>query len=56
MKINSVKAIIIVSLIIIILYIVGLFLPIIINTKNSKIQNSFRPNIVSVVDKKLFFF
>mgnify|MGYP001328739927 CR=1 FL=1 len=36
MKINSVKAMVIVSLVIIILYILGLFLPIIKNTKNSK--------------------
>lgn len=41
MKINSVKAMIIASLFIIILYILGLFLPIIKNTKNSKIYNSF---------------
>ena len=37
MKINSVRAMLIVSLIIILLYILGLFLPIIKNTKNSKI-------------------
>ena len=37
MKINAVKAMIIASLIIIILYILGLFLPIIKNTKSSKI-------------------
>jgi hypothetical protein len=39
MKINSVKAMLIVSLVIILLYILGLFLPIIKNTKNSKIYN-----------------
>jgi len=39
MKINSVKAMIITSLIIIILYILGLFLPIIKNSKQSKINN-----------------
>ena len=37
MKINGVRAMLIVSLIIILLYILGLFLPIIKNTKNSKI-------------------
>jgi len=36
MKINGVKAMIIVSFLIIILYILGLFLPIIKNTKNTK--------------------
>ena len=37
MKINAVRAMLIVSLVIILLYILGLFLPIIKNTKNSKI-------------------
>jgi len=36
MKINAVRAMLIVSLVIILLYILGLFLPIIKNTKNSK--------------------
>ena len=40
MKINGVRAMLIVSLIIILLYILGLFLPIIKNTKNSKIYNN----------------
>tara|TARA_B100001250_G_C19738846_1_gene762086 strand:+ start:733 stop:885 length:153 start_codon:yes stop_codon:yes gene_type:complete len=39
MKINAVRAMLIVSLVIILLYILGLFLPIIKNTKNSKIDN-----------------
>jgi hypothetical protein len=39
MKINSVRAMLIVSLMIILLYILGLFLPIIKNTKNSKFYN-----------------
>ena len=39
MKINGVRAMIIVSLFIIVLYILGLFLPIIKNTKESKIDN-----------------
>ena len=41
MKINVVRAIIIASLVIIILYIIGLYLPIVINTKDSKIYNFF---------------
>ena len=41
MKINSVKTMIIVSLLIIILYALGLFLPIIKNTKNSDIRDTF---------------
>ena len=41
MKFNAVKAMIIASLIIIIFYILGLFLPIIMNSKNSKIHNLF---------------
>ena len=40
MKINGVRAMLIVSLIIILLYILGLFLPIINNTKSSKIYNN----------------
>jgi len=48
MKINAVKGIIIASLVIIILYTLGLFLPIIKNTKNSKIQNLYEiTNIIS---------
>jgi len=39
MKINGVRAMLIVSLVIILLYILGLFLPIIKNTKNSKFYN-----------------
>jgi len=39
MKISGVRAMLIVSLVIILLYILGLFLPIIKNTKNSKIYN-----------------
>ena len=39
MKLNAVRAMLLVSLIIILLYILGLFLPIIKNTKNSMIYN-----------------
>ncbi len=41
MKINSVKIMIIVSIAIIILYVLGLFLPIIKNTKNSDTRHLF---------------
>jgi hypothetical protein len=40
MKINGVRAMLIVSLVIILLYILGLFLPIIKNTKSSKIYDN----------------
>jgi len=40
MKVSGVRAMLIVSLVIILLYILGLFLPIIKNTKNSKIDNT----------------
>ena len=42
MKINAVRAMLIISLIIILLYILGLFLPIIKNTKNSQIKNFYK--------------
>ncbi len=45
MKINGVRAMLIVSLVIILLYILGLFLPIIKNTKNSEIY--FKDLIIS---------
>jgi len=38
MKLNAVKAMLITSLIIILFYVIGLFLPIIKNTKESKIK------------------
>ncbi len=41
MKLNAVRAMLIVSLIIILFYILGLFLPIIKNTKQSTIKNSY---------------
>ena len=46
MKLNAVKVMIITSLIIIILYTLGLFLPIIKNTKNSKIENFFKEKVI----------
>ena len=41
MRLNAVRTMLIASLIIILLYVLGLFLPIIKNTKNSKIQNLY---------------
>ena len=46
MKLNAVKVMIITSLIIVILYTLGLFLPIIKNTKNSKIENFFKEKVI----------
>ena len=53
MKINAVRALIIASLVIIILYALGLFLPIITNTKNSQIQNSLEIKVVYIFYKKI---
>ena len=39
MKINAVRAMLLASLIIILLYVLGLFLPIIKNSKNSEIRD-----------------
>jgi len=47
MKINAVRLMIVSSLVIIILYTLGLFLPIIKNTKNSKIDSIFQTKIVT---------
>ena len=46
MKFNAVRVLIITSLLIIILYTLGLFLPIIKNTKDSKIDNSIRNKVI----------
>ena len=42
MKINAVRAMLIVSLIIILFYVLGLFFPIIKNTKNTEIKNFYK--------------
>ena len=55
MKINAVKAFILVSLIIIVLYTLGLFLPIIKNTKDSKIHFPNKIITVLVINKKITF-
>ena len=41
MKINTVRAMLLASLIIILLYVLGLFLPIIKNTKESNVENLY---------------
>ena len=53
MKINPVRAVIVVSLFIIILYVLGLFLPIIKNTKESKIDNSTKTQFIVITHNKL---
>ena len=55
MKINAVKAMILTSLIIIILYIAGLFIPIIKNTKDTKLQNLFEIKTVYIVGDEIIF-
>jgi len=42
MKLNAVRAMLIASLIIILLYVMGLFLPIIKNSKESKMNNFYK--------------
>ena len=49
MKFNSVKALILVSLIIIVLYTIGLFLPIITNSKSSEIKTFDKSNQILIV-------
>jgi hypothetical protein len=46
MKLNAVRGMLITSLIIILLYILGLFLPIIKNTKESKLNNFNKIDII----------
>ncbi len=46
MKLNAVRLMLITSLIIILLYVLGLFLPIIKNTKESKINNQSKNEFV----------
>ena len=55
MKINPVRALIIVSISIIILYTLGLFLPIIKNTKESKANYFFHSELVYKSEKKITF-
>ena len=51
MKINAVKAFILVSLVIIVFYTLGLFLPIIKNTKDSKIHLQNKIIVVFDINK-----
>ena len=53
MKINPVRTLIVVSIAIIILYTLGLFLPIIKNTKQSKTQYFFEIKVVYILGKKI---
>tara|TARA_Y100000590_G_scaffold410929_1_gene504429 strand:- start:1660 stop:1809 length:150 start_codon:yes stop_codon:yes gene_type:complete len=46
MKINAIRAMIIISLFIIVLYTLGLFLPIIKNTKESKIDSLIKTKFI----------
>ena len=46
MKLNAVRGMLIISLIIILLYVLGLFLPIIKNTKNSKIISDYNTEYI----------
>ena len=46
MKLNAVRAMLITSLIIVLLYILGLYLPIIKNSKESKIKNFYKINYI----------
>ena len=48
MKLNAVRSMLIVSLIIILFYILGLFLPIIKNSKKTEINNFYK------IEKKVF--
>ena len=52
MKLNAVRAIIITSLAITLLYILGLFLPIIINKKNSNINIFQEKKLTYFLEKK----
>ena len=52
MKINSIKAMLVVSLIIILFYVLGLFLPIIKNTKESKIYNQIKTEFIFKIWEK----
>ena len=52
MKINTMRAFLISALIIIILYTLGLFLPIIMKSKDSKYQKLSETELVFVINKK----
>ena len=52
MKINAMRAFLISALVIIILYTLGLFLPIIMNSKDSKNQKNYQIRLVKFEDSK----
>ena len=55
MKINAMRAFLISALIIIILYTLGLFLPIIMKSKDSKYHKFSETKLVSIINKKNYF-
>ena len=52
MKINAMRAFLISALVIILLYTLGLFLPIIMNSKDSKNQKNYQIRLVKFEDSK----
>ena len=52
MKINTMRAFLISALVIIVLYALGLFLPIIMKSKNSKYHKFSEKEVVFVINKK----
>ena len=52
MKLNAVRLMLITSLIIILFYVLGLFLPIIKNTKESKIYNQIKTEFIFKIWEK----
>ena len=56
MKMNAIRAMLIASILIIVLYCLGLFLPIILNTKKeTKIFNYYQNKIVYLLKEKITF-
>ena len=53
MKINAIKAMIIASLIIICLYVLGLFLPIMMKSKDSKLHKLSETKLVFIINRKI---
>ena len=53
MKINAMRAFLISALVIIILYALGLFLPIMIKSKDSKYHKFSDTKLVSIINKKI---
>ena len=53
MKINAMRAFLISALLIILLYALGLFLPIIMKSKDSKYHKFSETKLVSIINKKI---